>query len=93
MENRLRRSNLRFIGLPEGEEGADPSSLLEQLLCNTYGKEAFSPTFVVELGHRISGRPPLVRALPRTFITKFLNYRDRDTILRRRREISPIATR
>lgn len=54
MENRLRRSNLRSIGLPEGVEGTDPSSFLEQLLCTTYGKEAFSPTFVVERAHRIS---------------------------------------
>ncbi|PIO40166.1 hypothetical protein AB205_0186470 [Aquarana catesbeiana] len=42
MENRLRRSNLRFIGLPEGVEGADPSSILEQLICTIYVNH-FSP--------------------------------------------------
>lgn len=82
MENRLRRCNLRFIGLPEGSEGADPSSYLEQLLTQTYGRESFSSTFVVERAHRLSGRPPPQGAPPRTFIAKFLNYRDRDAILR-----------
>lgn len=77
MENGLRRSNLR---LPEGVEGADPSTFLEQLLHTTYGKEAFSDTFVVERAHRMSGKPPPAGAPPpRTFIAKFLNYRDRDT--------------
>lgn len=82
IENRLRRCNLRFVGLPEGVEGKDPPAFLENLLCDTYGKESFSPTFVVERAHRLSGRPPPSGAPPRTFIAKFLNYRDRDTILR-----------
>lgn len=82
MENRLRRCNLRFIGLPEGEEGAEPPPFLEQLLCTTYGKEAFPTTFVVELAQCMS----LVSASPRTFIAKLINYRDRDTILRQSRE-------
>lgn len=56
MENRLRRCNLRFIGLPEGAEGKDPTSFLEKLLIDTYGREAFSPTLAVERAHRMPAR-------------------------------------
>lgn len=86
MENRLRRCNLRFVGLPEKAEGSDPPTFLENLLINNYGREAFSSTFVVERAHRLAARPPAPGAPPRTFIAKLLNYRDRDTILRLTRE-------
>lgn len=86
MENRLRRCNLRFVGLPEKAEGTDPPTFLENLLIQTFGREAFSSTFVVERAHRLAARPPLAGAPPRTFIAKLLNYRDRDTILRLTRE-------
>lgn len=58
MENRLRRCNLRFIGIPEKEEGTDPATFLENLLIQSYGREAFSVMFAVERAHRIPGRPP-----------------------------------
>lgn len=86
MENRLRRCNLRFVGLPERSEGADPPTYLENLLIKTFGRDAFSSTFVVERAHRLAAKPPPAGAPPRTFIAKFLNYRDRDTILRLTRE-------
>lgn len=58
MENRLRRCNLRLIGLPEGAEGKDPATFLEQLLVTTYGRETFSPMFAVERAHLMPARPP-----------------------------------
>lgn len=64
LENRVRRCNLRFLSLPEEVEGRDPPTFLETLLCDTYGREAFSPTFTVERAHRMSGRPPPVGAPP-----------------------------
>lgn len=76
MENRLRRCNLRFIGLPEGAEGKDPTMFLERLLNTTHGCEAFSPTLAVEKAHRMPARPPPQGAPPRTFITKLLNYKN-----------------
>lgn len=76
MENRLRRLNLCFVGLLEWAEGSDPPTFLENLLTKTFGREAFSLTFVVERTHRLAGRAPL-----RTFIAKFRNYRDRSTFL------------
>lgn len=82
LENRARRSNLRFIGLPEGSEGTDPATFLEKLLITTYGREAFSTTFVVERAHRMPARRPPEGAPPRTFIAKMLNFKDRDAVLR-----------
>lgn len=93
MENRLRRCNLRFVGLPEKSEGADPPTFLENLLIKTFGREAFSSTFVVERAHRLAARPPPARAPLRTFIAKLLNYRDRDTVLRLTRERGNIPLR
>lgn len=86
MENRLRRCNLRLIGLPEGAEGKDPTTFLEQLLITHYGREAFSPMLAVERAHRMPARPPPQGAPPRTFIAKLLNYKDRDAALRMARE-------
>lgn len=76
MENRLHHCNLRFVGLPEGSEGLDPPSFLENLLITNFGREAFSSTFVVERAHRLVTRPPPPGAPPHTFIAKLLNYRD-----------------
>lgn len=59
---------------------------LENLLIKTFGREAFSSTFVVERAHRLAAKPLPAGAPPRTFIAKFLNYRDRDAILRLTRE-------
>lgn len=58
MENRMRRCNIHLIGLPEGAEGKDPSTYLEQLLISTYGHEAISPMLTVERAHRMPARPP-----------------------------------
>lgn len=82
----MRRCNIRLIGLPEGVEGKDPSTYLEQLLVHTYGREAFSPMLAVERAHRMPARPPLPGAPPRTFIAKLFNYKDRDAALRMARE-------
>lgn len=86
MENRLRRCNLRFIGLPKKTEGNNTAEYLESLLIDQSGREAFSVMFAVERAHRIPAKPPPVGAPPRTFIAKFLNFNDRDKILRLTRE-------
>lgn len=86
MENRIRRCNLRFIGLPERAESKDPAEYLENLLIKEYGREAFSVMFAVERAHRIPAKPPPTGAPPRTFIAKFLNFKNRDKIMRLTRE-------
>lgn len=73
-ENHLRRCNLWFVGLPEGSEGSDPPSFLENLLVSTFGRAEFSTSFVVERAHRLAAKPPPQGAPPRTFIAKMLNF-------------------
>lgn len=90
-ENRQRRSNLRFVGLPEGAEGRSPESFLESWLAEVLGRDKLSATFVVERAHRVPMTPGPLGSPPRTFIAKLLNYRDRDTILRLTREIGHIS--
>lgn len=86
MENRLHCCNLRFIGLLEGSEGANPPFFLKQLSITTYEPEAFSSTFMVEMSHCMSARSPPQGAPPCAFIVKMLNYKDRNVVLRLLRE-------
>lgn len=58
MENRLRRDNVRVVGLPEGSEGSDPMAFLERWLIETFGRETFSQQFSIERAHRVPFRPP-----------------------------------
>lgn len=60
MENRIRRCNLRFIGLPECAKGKQLTTFLEQLLITTYGRklEPFSPTLAVDIAHCMPAGPP-----------------------------------
>lgn len=57
LENRLRRNNLRLVGLPERVEGSDPVAFLESWLEQEFGREQLSPCFVIERAHRVLGRP------------------------------------
>lgn len=74
MENRLRRNNVRTVGIPE-----------KAWLTDTFGKDTFSPMFAVERAHRDPARPPPQGAPLRPFLFRLLNYRDRDTILSKAR--------
>lgn len=73
LENRMRRNNLLFIGLPEGTEDNSPATYLEELLIATYGREALSQSFVVERAHWMPAKKPPQRAPLMVFIAKFLN--------------------
>lgn len=80
-ENRLRRNNVRVVGLPEGEEGANPVEFAEAFFKKLLGLQHLSPVYVVERAHRVpTGRRP-AGARPRAFLVRLLNFRDRDLIL------------
>lgn len=59
---------------------------LSSYLLPTYVHEAFSPTLAVESAHCMPARSPPQGAPPRTFMAKFLNYKDLDAALRLSRE-------
>ena len=81
-ENRSRRNNLRLVGIPEGVDTQDLAQLIEDWFLSWVTGEALSKNFVVERAHRsLMARPP-PGAPPRPIITRILNFRDRDMILR-----------
>lgn len=63
-ESRLRRNNIRIVGLPERAEGDNPMDFSENLLTDIVGLINWSPTFVIERAHRISFRSPKSGAPP-----------------------------
>lgn len=80
-ENRMRRNNLRIIGLPEKIEGNKPAEFAESFLISLLDLPAMPPTFVVERAHRIPPTPPIPGNPPRPLLLRLLNSRDRDRIL------------
>lgn len=80
-ENRMRRNNLRIVGLPEKTEGNKPAEFVESFLISLLDLPAMSPTFVVERAHRIPPTPPAPGNPPRPLLLRLLNFRDRDKIL------------
>lgn len=91
MENRLRRNNVRLVGLPERSEGSDPIDFLEKLFVEVFGKESFSPLFSIERAHRVPFRAPPPGGYPRPILMKFLNYKDKVILLQKAREEGNIS--
>lgn len=90
LENRLRRNNIRILGLPERAEGSDPCTFVESCLKSTLPDAILSSAFAVERAHRVPIRPPPPGAPPRPFLARLLSSRDRDAVLqaaRRKGEI------
>lgn len=90
IEDRLRRNNLRFIGFPEGTEGKNPEEFLLSWLKQTFGPESFSHLFAIERAHRVQLRPPIPGRYPRPMLARFLYFRDKETILRKARNLSEL---
>lgn len=86
MENRLRRDNIRIVGLPERCEGQNPIAFLEGWFTEIFGRDAFSPQLAIERAHRVPFRAPPPGGRPRSLLMKFLNHRDKLTLMRKARE-------
>lgn len=87
LENRSRRNNVRLVGVPEKIEGSNPSDYFESWLVTVFGKETLSSLFAVERAHRVPLRPLPPGAPPRPVLIKLLHFKDRDTILRKARDL------
>lgn len=87
MENRNRRNNLRLVGLPEREEGADAGAFLEDFIPKILEMDS-STTLVIERAHRVGPQRNMelrnTRRItpPRTLIIKFLNFKQKEQVLR-----------
>ncbi|XP_075712997.1 uncharacterized protein LOC142749187 [Rhinoderma darwinii] len=91
LENRLRRNNVRLVGVPEKTEGNNSDELLEKWLLEQFGREELSPLYAVERAHRVPTRPGPPGRPPRPVLVKLLHYKDRDKILRKARERQDIS--
>ena len=86
LENRSRRNNVRIVGLIEEEEGRDACTFLENWIPSILGMS--DTTLALERAHRIGPQPQKVTdpnvtlPPPRTLITKFLNYRQKEEVMR-----------
>ena len=92
IENRLRRNNIRVVGLPEQCEGGHPIRFLEEWFREIFGESAFSSLFGIERAHRVPFRA-LKDGHPRPLLLKLLNYNDKVTLLQKAREKGEIYYR
>lgn len=81
-ENHNRRNNLCIVGLAESVEGPHPVEFAKNLLRTLLPAAPFSPFCAMVRAHRISPILGPPGAPPRTFILKFLNFRERGEALR-----------
>lgn len=77
LENRSRRNNMRIVGIPEKEEGTDSCAFMEKWFTENLSVQ---PPVILERAHRITGSTRAPASSPRTFIVKFLNYRDKERV-------------
>lgn len=79
LECRSRRNNVRLVGLPEKVEGQDATAFLEKWLPEALNIEQVGS---VERAHRIGAPPDSGTDRPRTLIMKFMNFKDRERVLK-----------
>lgn len=85
LEGRSRRNNIKIIGIPEQEEGGNPTEFVEALIPKLLGEDNFRSPVVVDRAHRtLQPRPP-AGAKPRAIIARIHFYREKELILRLRR--------
>lgn len=85
-ENRSRRSNLRFIGIPERAESNDILGFMRHLVPHLLGEANFSTPPVIERCHRTAVRDNFRAKGPRPILVKFHYFQDRLKILKLSRE-------
>lgn len=83
LEARSCRSNIRLVNLPEGAEGNDMCGFLEGWIPEVLEMEALRGRLTLEGAHRLGPRKEhTADSIPRTLIMKFLNYRDKEAVMR-----------
>lgn len=75
MENRLRRKNIRVLGLPGKSEGNNPTEYTEDWLKGMFGKDCLSKFFSIERAHRVPLRTLAPGGQPRPLLIKLLNFK------------------
>ncbi|KAL2099486.1 hypothetical protein ACEWY4_003880 [Coilia grayii] len=88
LEGHSRRNNIRLVGIPEGVEGPNPTEFVSGLLHNVL-KLDHKP--IVDRAHCSLREKPKTGDPPRPFIIRIHYYQDRDRILRKAEELSPVV--
>ena len=52
LEGRLRRNNVKFVGIPEGEEKGNPTDFVSALIPKLLGEAHFSKPVIIDRAHR-----------------------------------------
>lgn len=78
LEARLRRNNIRIIGIPEGKEGPQPREFISQLLSEML---SLSEPPLIDRAHRINRPKPKPEDPPRPFILRLHYFYVREEIL------------
>lgn len=80
LENCSRRNNLCLVGFPEGVEGRDTVSFVEEWLSKIIGVDQERP-FETERAYRMLQRRPAECERPKAIVIKLLHFRDTVSIL------------
>ena len=76
LENHSRKHNLRILGLPEGMEQGRPTSFVNEMLCELFGRDVFGSLPPVNIAH-CTGRNKDSRCV----ITKLNSFENRQRII------------
>lgn len=93
LENRSRRSNLRFVGIPESVKGDDLIKFLATDLPSALELSFPDSLPLIERAHRLGGPPPSEATRPRPAIAKFLHYTVKEKILHAYRQRRSVTVR
>lgn len=91
MENRSRRNNLRFVGVPEGKESGDMTVFMQELLISLLGLDDSVPPLEIDRAHRAPTPRPNPGERPRAILVRFLRSVDRECVLRTARNKSKLV--
>ena len=90
LENRSRRCNIRITGIPEKEEGKQPTSFMESFLQVVFGAEAFPRPVTIDRAHRLAVQKRQVGSTttppPRPFIACIHHFQMQQQIMQLARE-------
>lgn len=80
LEDRSRRNNLRFVGIPEGSEKGDTVAFLNTLIATSLDLDPPVGGFEMDRAHRV-GSLTAPGDYSRTIIVRFLRFKDRQEIM------------
>lgn len=82
LEGRLRRNNLKIVGVPEGEERGRPTEFIRDLLQKPLRPCNFGKQVTVDHAHQIPVPKPEERKRSQSIIARIHFYQEKELILR-----------